>query len=344
MVEHPLVSIVTPSYNQGAFLEETIRSVLSQQYPHVEYWIIDGGSSDGSVEIIKKYADHLAGWVSEPDQGQADAINKGFHMVRGEIVTWINSDDVYRPQAIENAVRALQSHPEVGFVYSDVDSIDANGELFNRMHYDQWQLLDLMTFKILGQPSVFFRRSVLEDAGGLDASYHYLLDHHLWLRMALKTQMKYVPGQVWSAARMHASAKNVSEADGFGEEAYRLVRWMQEDDVFAEYYQVHARKIWAGAHRLNAFYLLNGDQPAACLRAYWQGFWKNPAIVLKDWRRIFFALAGTLLEGLSPLKIDQLRESYLERRKKRLLQNMHHANLESDTINDGNGNYSKRAK
>ncbi len=344
MFEHPLVSIVTPSYNQGAFLEDTIRSVLSQDYPNLAYWIIDGGSNDGSLEIIEKYADHLAGWMSEPDQGQADAINKGFREVRGEFVAWINSDDVYRPQAIVNAVRALQSHPEVGLVYSDVDSIDANGELFNRMHYDQWQLVDLMTFKILGQPSVFFRRSVLEDTGGLDASYQYLLDHHLWLRMALKTQMKYIPGQVWSAARMHAGAKNVSDAAGFGQEAYRLVRWMQEDEVFADYFHKHARKIWAGAHRLNAFYLLNGDHPAVCLKAYWQGFWKNPATVLKDWRRILFAFAGTLLEGLRPLKINRLRDTYLERRKKRLLRSMHQEALESDIINDENGNCSKRTK
>lgn len=337
MFEQPLVSIVTPSYNQGTFIEATIRSVLSQDYPHVAYWIIDGGSTDGSLEIIEKYADRLTGWLSEPDQGQADAINKGFRKVSGEIMAWINSDDVYRPQAIQNAVSALQAHPQVGLVYSDVDSIDANGELFNRMQYDQWQLADLMAFKILGQPSVFFRRSVLEDAGGLDSSYHYLLDHHLWLRMALKTPLKYVPGQVWSAARMHAGAKNVSDAASFGEEAYRLVHWMQADERFAGYYQNHVRKIWAGAHRLNAFYLLNGDQPAACLRAYWRGFKKDPGTVLKDWRRMVFALVGTLLEGLSPLKINKLRDSYLARRKKRLLRSTLQAGAESDYLDDENG-------
>lgn len=337
MSEQPLVSIITPSYNQGEFLEDTIRSVLSQEYPHVEYWIIDGDSDDGSLEIIEKYADHLAGWISEPDKGQADAINKGFREIRGEIVGWINSDDVYRPQAIESAVRTLQAHPEVGLVYSDVDSIDANGELFNRMHYDQWQLVDLMTLKILGQPSVFFRRSALEAAGELDTSYHYLLDHHLWLRMAVKTQMQYVPKQVWAAARMHAGAKNVSDAGGFGEEAYRLVRWMKDDDQLADYYHKHARKIWAGAHRLNAFYLLNGGQPAACLRAYWQGFWKSPATVLQDWRRILFALTGTVLQGLSPQKANRLRDTYLERRKKRLLRSIHQEELESDPIDDENG-------
>lgn len=340
MFENPVVSIITPSFNQGAFLEETIRSVLSQDYPNLEYWIIDGGSDDGSLEIIEKYANHLAGWVSEPDQGQADAINKGFCKINGDIVAWINSDDVYRPQAIERSVNALQSHPGVGLVYSDVDSIDASGHVFNRMVYDQWQLADLMTFKILGQPSAFFRRSVLEEVGGLDTSYHYLLDHHLWLRMALKTKIMYVPGQVWSAARMHADAKNVSDAAGFGEEAYRLVRWMQEDEVFAEYYQKHARRIWAGAHRLNAFYLLNGDQPAACLRAYWQGFWKQPATVLKDWHRILYAIVGTL----SPIKFKGLRDQYLDRRKRRLLHNIQQTDVESDFINEDNKSSKKIIK
>jgi glycosyltransferase involved in cell wall biosynthesis len=337
MVEQPLVSIVTPSYNQGAFIEATIRSVLSQDYPNLAYWIIDGGSTDGTLEIIEKYADRLTGYLSEPDQGQADAINKGFRQASGEIMAWINSDDLYRPHAIQNAVRVLGAHPQVGLVYSDVDSIDANGECFNRMQYDQWQLADLMAFKILGQPSVFFRRSVWEDAGGLDASYHFLLDHHLWLRMALNAPIKYVPGQVWSAARMHAGAKNVADADGFGGEAYRLVDWMAADEHFKGYYQNHARKVWAGAHRLNAFYLLNGDQPAACLRAYWRGFTKDPGTVLKDWRRILFALGGTLLEGLSPVKINSLRDSYLARRKKRLLRSRLPAESESDNLNDENG-------
>jgi len=335
MSELPLVSIITPSYNQGAFLEDTIRSVLSQEYPNLEYWIIDGGSIDGSLEIIEKYADRLTGWVSEADQGQADAINKGFSKTRGEIVAWLNSDDVYRPRAIENAVSAFQSHPEVGLVYSDVDSIDEQGDLFNRMRYDQWQLVDLMTFNILGQAGVFFRRSVLEHAGGLDLSYHYLLDHHLWLRMALQAKLMHVPGQVWSAARMHAGAKNVSDAAGFGQEAYRLVQWMSDDHRFAEHFMRHEKKIWAGAHRLDAFYLLNGDQPAASLRAYWRGLWKNPGTVLKDWRRILFAVVGTFLKGFSG---NQLRNSYLDRRKKMLLRSILQESLESEPIDDENRN------
>lgn len=311
MSQNPLVTIITPSYNQAAFLEETIQSVLSQEYPNFEYWVIDGGSTDGSVEIIQKYAGRLAGWVSEKDKGQADAINKGFARAKGEIVAWLNSDDLYRTGAIRSAVTAFEENPEVGLVYSDVDSIDGEGEVFNRMRYSQWGLRDLMVFNILGQPGVFLRRSVLESAGHLDLSYRYLLDHHLWLRMALEASIKYSPGEVWAAARIHAGAKNVAEAEGFGKEAYRLVEWMKGDERFTPYLKGYLNRVWAGAHRLNAFYLLNGRKPGSALKAYWRGFWQHPRTVLKDWRRIGFAL-------LNPFKLDKLRDGYLAKKKKRI--------------------------
>ncbi len=308
MPEQPLVSIITPSYNQVSYLEETISSVLAQDYPHIEYWIIDGGSTDGSVQVIKDHAHQLQGWVSEPDAGQGEAINKGFKRISGEIVAWLNSDDLYRPGAVSRAVSVLQEHPEVGLVYSDVDSIDAQGEVFNRMTYGDYQLTDLLAFNIIGQASVFFRRSLLERVGCLDTSYQFLLDHHLWLRMALHTKLKYVPGEVWAAARIHPGAKNVAAAAQFGDEAYRLADWMLHDDRFQPYIRGQVNRIWAGAHRLNAFYLLDGGERCSALRSYWRGFCRYPPAVLKDWRRIAFAL--------SPIPLDRMRALYLERRKR----------------------------
>ena len=311
MTKNPLVSIVTPSYNQSAFLAETMDSVLSQDYPAFEYWVMDGGSQDGSVEIIKKHEKHLAGWISEPDGGQAEAINKGFLRSRGEIVAWLNSDDLYRPHAIRNAVSTLQKHPEAGLVYADVDSIDTDGNVFNRMTYGQWGLVDLMSFKILGQVSVFFRRTILEKAGLLDLSYHYMLDHHLWLRMALEAPLNYAKGEVWGAARIHPGAKNVAAAEGFAREAIRVANWMEKDERFKPHFQEHKLKIWAGAHRLSAFYLLDEGKPLESLREYWRSFWKDPRTALKDWRRIGFAL-------LSPFKPEKFRNRYLEKKKNRI--------------------------
>ncbi|MFH1447192.1 MAG: glycosyltransferase family 2 protein [Chloroflexota bacterium] len=308
MSSQPLVSIITPSFNQAAYLEQTICSVLEQDYPRIEYLVIDGGSTDGSLEIIQKYAHNLAGWVSEADRGQADAINKGFQRVSGEIVAWLNSDDLYHPGAASAAVAAFKRNPQAGLVFSDVDSIDETGKTFNRMHYSDWGLEDLMIFRIIGQAGVFMRRSKLEQAGMLDTDYHFLLDHHLWLRIGLVTALAYVPGEPWAAARFHAAAKNVALATQFGEEAYRIVTWMEGNPEFAPLMWPIRRKVWAGAHRLNAFYLLDGNQPRAALSAYWKSLLQYPPAVLQDWYRILYAL-------LNLLGLDGLRKAYLRWRR-----------------------------
>lgn len=299
----PLVSIITPSYNQADFLEETIRSVFEQDYPNLEYLVIDGGSKDGSVEIIRQYADRLAYWVSEPDRGQADALNKGLAQAKGEIVAWLNSDDVYRPGAVRAAVEALQQNPEVGFVYSRLHSIDRGGEIFNTIIYKQFELLDLLSFRIIGQPTVFMRRAVQQRAGPLDASYNYLLDHHLWLRMLRLAPIKYVP-VVWAAARHHPSAKNVAQAAKFGEEAFRILEWAANEPVLQDIVRQHSRTVRAGAHRLDARYLLDGGEPGLALQAYGRVLTLRPGFAFEHWHRMLFALLS--LMGLGWLRPRQL--------------------------------------
>ncbi len=311
MDSRPLVSIVTPSYNQAAYLETAMRSVLEQDYPNIEYLVADGGSTDGSAEIIQKYAGRLAWWVSEKDQGQADGANKGFRRARGEIVGWLNSDDVYNPGAVVGAVAAFQVNPQAGMVFSDVDSLDGSGQLINIMRFGPRKLEDLMAFKIISQPGVFMRRSLLEQVGYLDLNYHLLLDHHLWLRMTLHAPLVYVPGARWSAARFHAAAKNVAQAGAFGSEAYRLAEWLGSAPEYQELMNQNRKKVWAGAHRLNAFYLLDGGQPGAALKAYWKAFWQYPATALPDWYRILYAL-------LSPLGLGGIRRAYLRWRAARM--------------------------
>lgn len=315
MPDLPLVTIITPSYNQAIFLEETIQSVLSQNYPNLEYFIIDGGSTDGSVEIIRKYADRLAWWVSEKDKGQGDALNKGFSRANGSIIAWINSDDYYLPGAITAAVNALQASPEAGMVFGDVISIDAAGVPFNIMTFAPWGLDELMQFNIIGQPGVFMRHEVLKRAGYLDISYHYLLDHELWLRVAQQASIRYVP-QRWAAARYHSLAKNVSQTSFYGPEAYRIVEWMSTHPILAPRFQRLRRKIWAGAHRINGHYLLDGGQSWPALKAYLKGLISSPSVILPEYRRILFAAASLVVN------VESLRKSYLERRKKTLLKNL----------------------
>ncbi len=207
MEKTPLVSIVTPSFNQRQYLEKTIQSVLSQDYPALEYFVIDGGSSDGSVEIIKKYQDRLAGWVSEPDQGQTDAINKGFSMCRGEIMAWLNSDDVYLPGAIRSAVEFLTANPEVGMVYGDTDLIDSEGRVIGRFNARQTSYQRLLRGGVyIPQPAAFWRRELWERAGPLDPSFYFAMDYDLWVKFARVSPIRYIP-RLWAAFRVHSEGK-----------------------------------------------------------------------------------------------------------------------------------------
>ncbi len=296
----PLVSIVTPSFNQARYLETTLRSVLGQDYPHIEYLVVDGGSSDGSVAIIRRYAQRLAWWVSEPDRGQADGINKGLRRARGEIVAWLNSDDVYAPWAVREAVEAFRRHPQAGLVYGNALSIDAAGRAFHTLKAGPWGLPQLMTFHMLAQPAVFMRRDVAEAVGFLDDDFHFLLDHKLWLKMAARAEMVYVP-RVWAFARYHSDAKNAAQAERFGEEALRLARWLATDAAFAPLYARLHRRVWAAAYRFRGRYLMDADRYAAALGSYLHGLWLHPPTVLPEAHRLAFALVGSLGLG-APLR------------------------------------------
>ena len=207
----PLVSVVTPSYNQAQFLDQTIRSVLSQTYPRVEYIILDGGSTDQSVEIIKGYADQIAFWVSEPDRGQSDAINKGLRRSRGEIVAWLNSDDRYHPWTVQRAVDALLENPRAGMVHGHHRFIDEDGKVIqdtladtDRSRFDLERLLSARDF--INQPTVFIRRSALEQVGLLRDDLHYAMDYELWIRLGKRFPVAFVNG-IQADYRLHTHSK-----------------------------------------------------------------------------------------------------------------------------------------
>jgi GT2 family glycosyltransferase len=305
---NPLVSIVTPSFNQARYLEETLRSVLDQDYPNLEYIVVDGASTDGSVEIIRKYADKLAWWVSEQDSGQAEAINKGLSHATGEIVAWLNSDDYYLPGAIAAVVSAFEENPDAVLIYADMLAVDEHGETINALHYQQMGLEDLLCFQIIGQPAVFFRREALEKAGVLDPSYHFLLDHHLWLRIALQGRILHVD-ETWATARYHAEAKNRARAAEFGHEAFRILDWAQRTQPeLASVLAKVGRRARASAHRVDARYLLDGGQPWAALKAWLRALLIHPPVALARLNILVSALLQ--LSGLG-----RLREMYLRRRQ-----------------------------
>jgi glycosyltransferase involved in cell wall biosynthesis len=308
-----LFSIITPSYNQAAYLEQTLRSVLEQDYPALEYIVVDGASSDGSVEIIRRYGPRLAWWVSEPDHGQAEAINKGFTRASsaGEYIAWLNSDDLYLPGTLRAVAEAFEQHPEVGLVFGDVASINAAGETFNVMAFGPRSLDDLLCFNIISQPGVFLRRSILERAGLLDPSYHYLLDHQLWLRAACLAPTLYLPRRL-AAARFHAEAKNVAQSAAFGREAYRIIEWVKSQPDLQDTYRRLRRRIWSGAYRFDARYLQDGGQPRAALAAYLRSLAAHPPTALPEWRRMLYAAASLFANP------ERLKQRYLAARKNRL--------------------------
>jgi GT2 family glycosyltransferase len=303
-----LVSIVTPSYNQALYLEQTIQSVLEQDYPRIEYIVVDGASADNSFEIIKKYNDRLAYWISEKDSGQAEAINKGFARAKGEILAWLNSDDYYLPDTTSAVTKCFDENPEVVMLYGDMLAVNGEGQTINVLKYRQLSLQDLLCFQIVGQPSVFFRRSALEKTGLLDTSFHFMLDHHLWIRLAQQGRILHV-SQVWSAARYHPQAKNRARAAEFGREAFRVLDWAKSQPILAEALSGVERRALASANRYEARYLLDGGRPASALGAWFRAFFLHPPTALARLN----ILGSALLELMG---LSKLRNALLQRRQR----------------------------
>jgi GT2 family glycosyltransferase len=310
ILKQPLVTIITPSFNQARYLEATIQSVLAQDYPHIEYILIDGASTDTSIEIVKKYKSKLAYWVSEKDSGQAEAINKGLVRATGEIIAWLNSDDYYLPNTISRVVQVFEENPDIIMVYGDMLAVDEQGQTINVLKYKQLSLEDLLYFQIIGQPSVFFRRVALEQAGLLDTTFHFLLDHHLWIRIARQGKILHVP-QTWSAARYHAEAKNRAKAAEFGREAFRILDWAKKRPDLMEAVISVERRARASAHRVDARYLLDGGQPWPALKAWLRALFIHPPTALVRLNILVSAMLNLI--GLS-----KLRDIFLRRRQRAL--------------------------
>ena len=219
----PKISIVTPSFNQASFIEETLRSVNSQQYPLIEHIVIDGASTDGTVEILERYSSmpgwkHLR-WISEQDRGQSDALNKGFRMATGDIIGWLNSDDRYEPHCFSAVSKALETNQLVDFVYGDYLIIDETGQtlIFKKEIDFDWEIM-LCGLNYIAQPNVFFRKRVFSDLGYLNDSLHYVMDYEFWLRAANNGfRFHHIP-TAFAACRWHLGAKTVSRNPRIEEE------------------------------------------------------------------------------------------------------------------------------
>lgn len=219
------VSVITPSYCQGQYLEETIISVLNQTYKNIEYIVIDGGSTDDSLHIIKKYEDRIKYWISEKDEGQADAINKGFAKAEGDYVCWINSDDILYPDFIERRVREFNQNPDCDLIYGDVDQgVDRNRAFLRKGRQTDYADIVRTCNIPIPQQSAMWRKSVFQTIGGLNVSLHVLLDFDYFFRISKHFKIKYIPGAV-AFFRNHPNSKSVAQID----------KWISELDDYIDF-------------------------------------------------------------------------------------------------------------
>ena len=255
---YPKISVVTPSYNQAEFLERTILSVLNQNYPNLEYIIIDGGSTDGSVELIKKYERYLAYWVSEPDRGQAHAINKGFKMASGELVGWQNSDDVYLTNAFRRIIKEYKSNPWYDVWFGNIYLIDKDDLIIKEMKFIPFSLEHLVFYDWnLSSQGVFWKRNVFEKVGYLDETFQVLFDWDWFIRLGLYGfKFKFVR-EFLGGYRIHEASKlSMIQGDIRRDSKERVLR--KNKVVRLKYFNLHLKQFKIFLRRI-FYYLIQGD-------------------------------------------------------------------------------------
>jgi glycosyltransferase involved in cell wall biosynthesis len=303
--QQPLVSVVTPSYNAMPFIKENIASVRDQDYPHIEHIVIDGGSEDGTREILQE-CPHLI-WISEPDRGQSHALNKGFQRASGEIIGWLNADDTYRPGAILNAVLYFRSHPEADLIYTDVQVIDDNDQPVRLAKAEPFSLERLLVNNIVKQPTVFMRRRVIGHLGGLDERLHYVMDWELWLRAGLAGLMfHYLPNQTLANFRLCPGTKSFEQSPQFNAEWVMVLEQAAKTPGFARIplatQQEALRKSRAGYHLANMIQAVRRGERRMMLHHL---IWAARC----DWRLIFNRGVWLYLgQGISGYNFDRLRK------------------------------------
>lgn len=264
------MTVVTPSFNQGRFIRETIESVLSQDYDRVEYLVMDGGSTDETPTILRQYGNRFY-WVSERDRGQSAAINKGWRHSQGEVLAWLNSDDVYLPGAISKAVTCLRQNPQAGAVYGEGYHIEEDGKIIERYPVEPFDRQRLAETCFICQPTVFMRRKVLEEIGFLNENFHYCMDYDLWFRIAKEYDFVYLSEYLAST------------------------RFYRETKTLGQRVQVH-REILQVVHRHHGFV------PPTWIYGYGHAYWERYFNRGKSWGNFCFVIG---LIGLSFVKFLQ---------------------------------------
>lgn len=293
-----LVSIVTPSLNAATYLEQAIESVLAQDYPRIEYLVVDGGSTDGTLELLRRYQGRLS-FVSQPDRGPVEAINRGFELSRGELLAWLSADDYYAPGAVSAAVAEFAAHPEIAVVYGEAEWVDELGRRLGDYPTAPFDVGRLATECFIAQPAAFFRRKPFEAVGGLDPRWPHTFDYDLWIRLARRFPFTYLPRRL-AASRMHRRSISLGARRRVLEENIRLLRHHFAYAPFSWVYALCAHRL----DRRDQFFEPLRPSPAAYALSLPVGLYYNrrhPARYLRDWRSAITASAGRrILRRLRP--------------------------------------------
>jgi glycosyltransferase involved in cell wall biosynthesis len=292
-----VVSIVTPSYNQGKFLEETILSVISQDYPFIEYIIIDGGSSDCSVDIIKKYQDRISYWVSEKDSGQANAINKGWKMSHGEIIAFLNSDDTYQPGIISKVVEAFEKNPDWGMLYGVGALIDAEGKIIEYQIAKPYDIERELYCNSIVQPTVFLRRCVVEKVGWLDETSLIAIDYDYWMRIAsLQIPIGFLDGVYMANSRMHAMAKTSMHAiQLLCNDSEFIINRTLNNATFLSATEKIRKRAFAFMYLRKTVILIDSREIWEARKWFIKAIWIDPLIIIKARFKYLFSILLKLL-------------------------------------------------
>jgi glycosyltransferase involved in cell wall biosynthesis len=286
-LQSPLVSIVTPSFNAARFLGQTIESVLAQDYARIEYIVMDGGSTDGTLDILRRYEPLKLTWISEPDSGAADAIDRGFTRSHGEILAFINADDVYTPGAVATAVRAFERNPEAAVIYGGGIWIDESGEHIREYPTAEFDAERLARDCFICQPASFVRREAFENVGGLDPRLQLTFDYELWMRLA-RTYKFHRIDDVLALSRMHRSNKSLGQRQGVFKETFKI---LQRHYGYVPFEWIYSYLCFCADGRDQFFEAL---QPSTVryLQSLPAGLWMNRASMGKyfaDWFRVMSA-------------------------------------------------------
>jgi len=294
--ELPRISVVTPSLNQGEFIRETVESVFSQEYPNLEYRVVDGGSTDETISILKSYAPRLL-WTSEEDAGQADAINKGFDRSTGEIISYLNSDDTYLPGTLQYVGGFFASHPEVDVVYGDGYYVDRKGEILEPYRTREFDWGTFAHECYICQPTVFFRRSILDQVGWFDKKLQLCMDYDFWIRL-FRTHPPVLLPRFLATSRMYPENKSLSERSRVHREIIQTVR-KHYGYVPYSWTLGFANYLW---HRNDQYYDPQPTTWSVVILSLAMMLWYNRFAPRYLWQWLKFGMRSELLKNLRRIK------------------------------------------